>query len=152
MKKTRCWRQAAAALVLCALAPLGHAQVYKWTDTGGKVHYTDNRDEADRANARALEVPAAAPVSAAPKSLPSWQQQEAAFQRRQRLAAQRPVRIPSVRVAKVREWHTAGPETDGSRCNLARNIKDGLVRHSNGAKIDTNDRQVAAQDIASFCH
>jgi hypothetical protein len=42
-------------------------------------------------------------------------------------------------------------ETDASRCNLARDVISGAVRHRNGAPTDKNDREVAENDIRAFC-
>lgn len=137
--------------VLAMVVSNSHAQVYKWTDARGKVHYTDNKDEADKANGLQLKV--------APG--PSDADRELALQnlRRQQEQARvtRDTAPPSMRTVTTarpvaRPWNTnGGPETDQSRCNLARNVKDGSVRHTNGARIDANDRQVADADIAAFC-
>lgn len=51
-------------LVVLALAVLpAHAQLYKWTDANGKVHYSDHPQ--DGANAKAVTVPRAAPAGPA---------------------------------------------------------------------------------------
>ena len=153
MATVRKWRVALRLAVLFALAPVAHAQVYKWTDAAGKVHYTDNKDEADRGKARELKV-APGPTEADRELAQQKLRQREAEARMQREMSQplfRPANIAPARPV-ARDWDTkGGPETDQSRCNLARNVKDGLVRHNNGARIDANDRQVADQDIANFC-
>ena len=153
MATVRKWRVALGVAALFALAPVAHAQVYKWTDAAGKVHYTDNKDEADRGKARELKVapgPTEADRELAQQKL-RQREAEARMQREMAIPSFRPPTMSSARPA-ARPWTTnGGPETDQSRCNLARNVKDGLVHHRNGAKIDANERQVADQDIASFC-
>jgi glutaredoxin len=47
-------RSVVAALLLCALAFALHAQVYKWTDSTGKVHYGDRPP--DDANKQELRI------------------------------------------------------------------------------------------------
>ena len=44
------------------------------------------------------------------------------------------------------------PETNASRCLLARNVISGAVRHSNNAPTDSYDREVANRDIRNNCH
>ncbi len=144
------WRLlASACLCLCTLG--AQAQIYKWTDAGGKVHYTNNRDEAG--GARTETVKAVAPPADQAKTPPAWQQQEADFKRRnldkQRMQA--PVfRAPEIK--QGRAWGPGEPDNDKTRCNLALDIRDGLVRHRNGNRLDANDREIAARDIGSFCH
>jgi len=49
-------------------------------------------------------------------------------------------------------YYANEPETDASRCRLARDIAGGAARHRNGAPTDGNDRAIANRDIQSFCH
>lgn len=138
--------------VLVAVAADGHAQVYKWSDASGKVHYTDNKDEAERANGLQLKM-APGPTDADRELVMQNLRRQQDMAREKRAMAP-PVMHPVAATRPVaRPWSSnGGPETDQSRCNLARNVKDGSVRHPNGAKIDANDRQVADADIAAFCH
>lgn len=140
---------ACAGLLLSQVAPSSHAEIYKWVDAKGQTHYSDNKDEAGQTPVAELKVkPAAAPV--APPSMPVWQQQELEFKRRQ---AQLPLQTPSRPKPPEKNYYRSGRlETDANRCELARDIKSGVARHSNGAPVDTNDRQVAESDIRNFCH
>ena len=48
--------------------------------------------------------------------------------------------------------HRGGePETDATRCALARAVAEGTVRHVNDLPIDQHDRDVANNDIRSYC-
>lgn len=138
--------------MLWVVAAMSHAQVYKWSDASGKVHYTDNKDEADRANGRQLKV-APGPTEADRKlALQNLQQQAERSRYQREVAVSSPRPQVAARPAAL-PWHTAdGVETDQSRCNLARNIKSGAVVRISGPKVDANDRAVADSDIANFCH
>jgi hypothetical protein len=43
-------------------------------------------------------------------------------------------------------------DSDGSRCNLARDVLSGAVRHTNGAPTDKYDREIAENDVRAYCH
>ena len=48
--------------------------------------------------------------------------------------------------------HRGGqPETDATRCALARAVIDGAVGHVNELPLDQHDRDVAANDIRAYC-
>ncbi|MBV6321168.1 DUF4124 domain-containing protein [Duganella violaceipulchra] len=69
--------------LLCACAS-GHAQIYKWADAQGRIHYTDNKDDAGEAPVAELKMNGEPTVLPAPPSNgPSWQQRDAEFKRRQ---------------------------------------------------------------------
>lgn len=69
--------------LLCACAG-GHAQIYKWADAQGRVHYTDNKDDAGDAPVAELKMNGEPTVLPAPPANgPSWQQRAAEFKRRQ---------------------------------------------------------------------
>jgi hypothetical protein len=140
---------ASAALLLLLLAPASHAQIYKWVDAKGQVHYSDRKEEAS-IKAEALKVDAAAhAVPAAP--LPDWKQREAEYKRRQRKArASEPVRSDAVK--PVKSYYSNEPETDASRCRLARDVISGAARHTNLKPTDDYDRDIAKRDVRNFCH
>ncbi len=46
---------------------------------------------------------------------------------------------------------TSQVDTDKAKCELARDVTSGAVRHVNGAVTDANDRQIAERDIQTFC-
>ncbi|GJJ04541.1 hypothetical protein RugamoR64_50790 [Duganella rhizosphaerae] len=69
--------------LLCACAS-GHAQIYKWADAQGRIHYTDNKDDAGDAPIAELKLNGEPTVLPAPPANgPTWQQRDAEFKRRQ---------------------------------------------------------------------
>ncbi|WP_295753826.1 DUF4124 domain-containing protein [Undibacterium sp.] len=148
---------AIGALALLVLAP-AQAEIYKWLDTSGKTHYTENRDEAGKGKAEQVKIQTQ-PSELRAAVARSWQDQEQ--ESKQRLAQQQmaqPSRSapPSNSQSSWAPQNTGGaPETDASRCARAQNdnkiINSGTGIHRGGAKIDANDREVAARDIRSFC-
>lgn len=138
------------AAALCAHAT--HAQtVYKWTDANGQVHYSEKKDGAV-AKAQEVKIAPAPPVPppAPPPKASGPDPWETAFRRPQPgqdVAAQRP-HMPE-RPRSVSGGRENG--TDASRCNLARDVLNGSLRHGNGAPIDAYDRDVATADVKRFC-
>lgn len=61
-------------LMLAALMLPAHAQVYKWTDANGNIHYSDQPQ--DGANAKALKTPGTQAARAAASD--DWQERERA--------------------------------------------------------------------------
>ncbi|MES2129660.1 MAG: DUF4124 domain-containing protein [Pseudomonadota bacterium] len=122
------------------------AQVYKWVDAQGQVHYSGKPEASGKAKVSELKV-AAPPSTAPPDAAP------------QGLSMVRPG-APRPRVSNFQAPRSQGgagadgeqPETDQSRCALARRVLNGTARHTNGARTDANDREVAERDVKSFCH
>ncbi|MET3135609.1 hypothetical protein AAKU55_005921 [Oxalobacteraceae bacterium GrIS 1.11] len=140
------------ASCLMLLSPLlVHAEMYKWVDAKGHTHYSDKQEEAGAAKVEAMKLtpqPTAAPMTAS--STPDWRKQEEEFKRRQARVAQ-----PSRPITTGKPVSMPGRnelETDSTRCDLARNIKNGAVRHTNNAPIDSNDREIAERDARAYCH
>ena len=76
---------ALTALTLCA-AP-AYAELYKWVDEQGKVHYSDQPASGKVKSEKKLEIrnqPAAAPAASANKS---WQEKNLEYKKRQSSAA-----------------------------------------------------------------
>lgn len=68
------------ACALVATLP-AHAQLYKWTDANGKVHYSDRPQ--DGTNASALNVPRSAPSTTAPAAgRDDWRERDRASRER----------------------------------------------------------------------
>ncbi|OFA02863.1 DUF4124 domain-containing protein [Duganella sp. HH101] len=68
--------------LLCASAA-GHAQVYKWADAQGRIHYTDNKDDAGDLPVAELKMNGQPTVLPAPQAHgPTWQQRDAEFKQR----------------------------------------------------------------------
>jgi len=74
---------------------------------------------------------------------PAAQQREA---EPRRLSQDKPQAGPRARTPKQ-----AKADTDASRCDMARDIKNDKLALSNGMPIDANDLQTAENDIRRFC-
>lgn len=143
----------AACLAFALVSSTAHAQIYKWVDGNGQTHYSDRKEEAGAS--KVVEVKQA-PQSTSPQSAGNsaeyWQEQERQFRERQ-LAKKTSEATP---VAKRNPKSLSqGKVDDGSdiaRCNLAKDVLSGAVRHRNGAPTDAYDRQVAENDVRAFCH
>lgn len=140
---------AVRALIGCgvALAGASQAQVYKWTDASGRVHYGDKKDATGaRPQELQLKLPPAPPT---PPSPPASSPTPWALQK-----PPQPVMPEAARQSPPTARSLSGGREDGSdasRCNLARDVLSGAVRHSNGAKTDQYDRDIATADVKRFC-
>jgi hypothetical protein len=137
-------------LALLIAPSIGHAEIYKWVDANGKVHYSKSKEEAGNAKAVELRIPSQAATAATDTPPPqSWQSQERLIKQRQ----EQKEKESSPRSATKPISLSGGREdgTDASRCALARDVLSGAVRHPNGKPTDDYDRQVAENDIRSFC-
>jgi hypothetical protein len=137
--------RALLALAALAIAPLAHAELYKYVDAAGRTHYTDNKAEAAQGGAKELKV---APPPAQAAGTPDWKRQEEAFKRRQ---AEARLRERETTTYAPRQQGRVTPENDAARCQLARDVVSGAVEHTNGAVTDGKDIQVARRDIEKFC-
>jgi hypothetical protein len=145
-------RRLAFALFMAALLlhPASRADIYKWVDANGKTHYSDKKEGAGSAAVGAIR-PDAAPAPRPAAGTPSWQERELDYQRRQQAAA-RALPVQAARPKRLSQSYGSNQlDTDKAKCELARDVISGAVRHTNGAVTDTNDRQIATQDIKTFC-
>jgi Domain of unknown function (DUF4124) len=138
-------------LILVLLsAATARADVYKWVDAKGVVHYTDNKDEAGQAAVQELKVNGAPAQAGAG---PTWQQREAEFKRLQQHKLMAPAYKPRTAPAPPSPSYRGDkPVTDASRCAMARDVKNGVLHHVNGLPIDQHDRATADSDIRAYCH
>jgi hypothetical protein len=141
------------ALALLGAGGAARADIYKWIDANGVANYTDNPDLAGGARVQMLKTAAAAPATEAGGD---WRQREAEFQRRQQhklmAPGYRPREAGGGAVASANAVHRGGqPETDATRCALARAVIDGAVGHVNDLPVDQHDRDTAANDIRAYC-
>lgn len=139
-------------LALLGAGAAARADIYKWIDANGVANYTDNPDLAGGARVQMLKT-AAAPAAEAGGN---WRQREAEFQRRQQHKLMAPGYRPRDEAggggAVASAVHRGGqPETDATRCALARAVVDGAVGHVNDLPLDQHDRDVAANDIRAYC-
>lgn len=139
-------------LALLIAPSIGHAEIYKWVDASGKVHYSKSKEEAGNAKAVELKVPSQPATAASDTPAPqSWQSQERLINQRQEQKEKES--SPRQQSAPKPISLSGGREdgTDASRCALARDVLSGAVKHHNGKPTDDYDRQVAENDIRSFC-
>ncbi len=139
----------AAGLVFAVASAAGNAQVYKWTDAHGKLHYSDTPPPATTTQVAQVKVPASA--SATP-SMPTWQQREADYKRRHAADKRRGTPVHGGRSAAPEPaYHRNEVETDADRCRLGRDIVSGVAQPVGRARIDEHDRETARSDVRSFC-
>lgn len=135
------------------LASTAYAQVYKWVDENGRTHYSEKKEDAGKARTDELRSnPQPTPPRSPDSSAQYWRDQETQFRQRQMQAGKEQGYRPPA--ATMPRSLSGGREngTDASRCNLARDVLSGAVHHRNGAPTDSYDRQVAENDVRTFCH
>lgn len=130
------------------MSSTSYAEVYKWVDANGETHYSERKEDAGKAKTVQLK---AVPTStdATNSSPPYWQKQEGKVIE---LQAQEKPSAPPVATRPKSLSGGKSDATDASRCNLARDVINGAVRHPNGAPTDKHDLEVAENDIRAFCH
>lgn len=136
------------------MASNSHAQqIYKWVDANGRTHYSEKKDDAGNARMEELKLKSQpSSPQEANSSAQYLQEQERKFRQRQaQTPTERPYKPP---VATSAKSLSGGKEdgTDASRCALAQDVLSGAVRHRNRAPTDAHDREVAQNDIRTFCH
>lgn len=144
-------------LVICAATAVppsvSFGEIYKWVDANGRTHYSERKDEAGRA--RKVVTEAAPPSDNTAATVPSseyWQDQERQFRQRQ---IQKGIDAKGADTTSTKKTKSlsGGREdgTDASKCNLARDIVSGAVKHWNGKPTDKYDIEIAENDIRMFC-
>jgi hypothetical protein len=141
-------------LAFLLASSVGHAQIYKWVDANGQTHYSERKEDADKAKAAELKVNSGAlskEVSNA--SLRYWQEQDRQFKQRQaqKQLAERSS-IPPVATQPKSLSGGRADGTDASRCNLARDVLSGAVRLRNGLPTGAVERKIAEDDVRLACH
>jgi hypothetical protein len=135
-------------LLVFAVSCGAYAQIYKWTDKTGQVHYAQTPPSGQAAGAVDLResqlgeppppIPAESAASAASKPAP---------------AASAP--LPKKKAPPTSPKSLSGgksDESDESRCNFARDILSGAIRRvGRQGSVDDNDRAVAENDVRMFC-
>lgn len=140
-------------LTLLFVPSTSHAEIYKWVDANGQTHYSERKDDVGKAKAVELKVaPQTVSTQATNPPTEYWQDQERKFKQRQiQKQNEKPLGLP---VNTSPKSLSGGREngTDASRCNLARDVISGAVKHTNGQPTDKYDQEVAENDIRAFCH
>jgi Domain of unknown function (DUF4124) len=132
------------------------AQIYKWIDANGVTHYAASKEEAGRAQAAEVSVKAQGPSEEESKAARQyWEDKDKGFNQRQaqKKLTEKPV-APAPAVAKAPKSLSGGIDdgTDASKCNFARDVLSGALKHRSGAPTTDKDRKVAENDIRFFCH
>lgn len=144
---TRMITRSLRALLLTGLAlaaPMLQAQVYKWVDEHGRTHYGERKPDNSTPTSKVTIKPSPAVTSA---STPVTKKDD--WLRTPPPSAKAPTRSAEPN----RRSRSGGREdgTDVSRCNLARDILDGLLVHGNGKPLDQHDIDTAKSDVKLFC-
>ena len=136
-------------VLLLLIASCGaFAQIYKWTDKNGQVHYSQTPPPGQAAGAvdfRESQLgeapppkPADSPASAASSPVPV----ASAAAPKNKAKPQPPKSLSGGK----------SDESDEARCNFARDILSGAVKRAGRrAPVDDNDRAVAENDVRMFC-
>ena len=74
-------------VLLLSATPV-NAELYKWVDEQGKVHYSDQPASDKTKSETTLAIPNQAPPSTIPESSKSWQEKELEYKKRQASAAE----------------------------------------------------------------
>ena len=140
-------------LALTSLSGTCHAEIYKWVDASGQTHFSER---ATVAGAKLIELKEEAPATTQPPSSSRyWKEQERQFQERQwsnRMLEQlRRPRLPEP-PKSLSGGSKKFEDSDTWRCNLAKDIVSGAVKHSNGFSTNEYDITLAKENVRVFCH
>jgi hypothetical protein len=141
-------------MTLLFISSTSYAEIYKWVDENGKVHYSDKKPDEDKLKVEQFEIkppPKVMPKNTSP--IPSWKQKELEAQQKQQ-QPQKKIKPEKSAVAKKSKkgWGGDVPETDATRCALARDIISGSAKLRNGSEVDANDKKLAQDEIRRFCN
>lgn len=126
-----------------------NAEIYKWVDANGKTHYSEKKDDAGRAKVEEVKVNAGEGKASA---APSWQEQEIEFRKRQAEKQAKQAKEPVVKPKEPSPFVPGNqPETNESRCAMAKAILSGKLVHTNNNKTDANDKAIAERDVSTYC-
>lgn len=140
----------AVCLGLVSVSPWCFAEVYKWVDANGQTHYSGTPADAGKSKVVEMRLKVAPAVTSVANDgkrpaqvtdgqLPGLLSDPHPPQKKQ---AAQPIGLS--------DGHADG--SNASRCNLAKDVLSGAVKHTNGAPTDKYDIQVAQQDVRAFCH
>ena len=141
--------QAMAAFLALLLSSAAYAdEIYKWVDKDGTTHYSSRKEDAQGGATTTMRSNAAPPPSAgAPPAARTAN--EAVIRRAAPTVPDPKASQPPVTEKPVARDYAS--ESQGGKCQLARDILSGDVKHHNGAPLDAYDRQIAENDVRTFC-
>jgi hypothetical protein len=140
-------------LALVFVPATSHAQIYKWVDANGLTHYSEKKEDAEKAKLTELKVkpgPTSTPES--DSLMKNLKEQEKQFKKRQEETQKQNTPEPPVNMPPVSLSDGRAGDSDQSKCNLAKDVLSGAVRHGNGAKTDDYDRELAQREVKAYCH
>lgn len=128
-------------ITLSLFSSLSHAEIYKWVDENGNVHFSDQKDAAKNSKVEQITVDTTANVmdrfdsDASNDLIKSIQKKPA----------------PAKKKTIVASHKAKSGKAEDHRCTLARNIVEGRVRLTNGLPTGDHEIKVAMRDIRKFC-
>lgn len=124
---------------VCSFSSAAFAEVYKWVDKDGRVHYSDKKADAGQVNAEEVDV------TLTPNRIPKVTS---------KLSAPGATTQKSANQPKKQETLAGNNKEEGvdPRCTLARNIISGRARLRNGLPTGPHEIEVAQRDIKKFCN
>ena len=137
-------------LLLLFISSGNSAEIFKWVDENGKTHYSDKKPDAEKLKVDKLKIKSSPKTVVTKNSaIERWKKQELELQQEQ---VQKNRTKKSHRVQKYKKgWGGDEPETDATRCALARDIISGKAKLRNGLEVDANDKKLARDEIKRFC-
>jgi len=139
--------------ILLLVSLTSHAEIYKWVGANGQTHFSERKD--DSGKAKIVELKESSPQTSARANQSSaqyWQEQEILSRQRQFKNPAENLPRPSLTGRPNSLSGGKSDESDLSRCNLARDVLSGAVSHLNGAPTDRYDRDIAENDVRTYCH
>jgi hypothetical protein len=125
-------------MVLFVFSPLGHAEIYKWTDENGKVHFSDNKRAVGKSKAEEVKINTS--LNLIPTvHLPDSEDRASSASDK---ATQK----------SLTSKNKSNKAPVDHRCKLARQIINGEVALVNGLKTSAHEIKVAKRDISKFCN
>jgi hypothetical protein len=127
------------------------AQIYKWVDSNGVTHYSEKKENVPTSKVDQLNIKSR-PTESKDTSERYWEEQDLKFKQRQAENSAKQGSAPPL-PEKQPESLSGGrsDDTAASKCNLAKDVVNGTVKHPNGAPIDKYDLDTAKNDIRTFC-
>jgi hypothetical protein len=139
-------------LALLFFSSTAHAQIYKWVDENGRTHYSEKKEDAGKSSPEAVKVNAQPTSTQSSKAYTDYWKEQGRLNRQRQIEEQNKKTYGSPTAQRPRSLSGGKSDnTDQSKCNLARDVINGAVRHTNGAPIDKHDRDVAQRDIEKYC-
>jgi len=142
--------------VLLLIASPVHAQLYKWVDEQGKVHYSDQPPSGKAKSESTLDIPSQPGAAGSPDSGKSWQEKELEFQKRKTSAAE----AEAKKQKAEQETQTKRENCEKAKLNLSQLESVNLVYtyDEKAGRITMNEAQraeaieKARKSVAEWCN